>query len=48
VLKNSLLVLSIIILLGMWVIATVEAVQIFYDLAQLQVEHDLMLTYNEP
>ncbi len=47
-LKNSLVVLSIIIFLGLSAVATIKAVQTLSDLARYQVEHDRMLTYNEP
>jgi hypothetical protein len=47
-LKSALTALLAMIIVGLWVIATVQTVRIFYDLATLQVEHDLKLAYSPP
>jgi hypothetical protein len=46
-LKNALAVLLMMIFVGMSVIATVQTVRIVYDLALLQVEHDLKVASSE-
>lgn len=47
-LKNALLVLLMLCFIGLSAIATVQTVQIFYQLVLLQVEHDRMWAYVQP
>jgi len=48
VLKNSLAVLLIVFFVCLSAITSLRAVQIFYEVARLQVENDLRLTRYEP
>jgi len=47
-LKNALFVLLMLCFIGLSAMATVQTVQIFYQLVMLQVEHDRMSAYLQP
>jgi hypothetical protein len=47
-LKNALFVLLMMCFIGLSAVATVQTVQIFYHVALLQVEHDLMSVPLQP